>query len=44
MTNEITTIQLKKETVERLKKHGEFGQSYDDLLNTLLDKIKKKNA
>jgi len=37
-----TTIALNISTVERLKQFGEFSETYDDLLNRLLDKIKKK--
>jgi len=32
-----TTIALKVETRERLKRFGEMGMSYDDLLNRLMD-------
>jgi hypothetical protein len=33
-----TMIQLKKSTRERLKDIGKKGESYDDLINQLLDK------
>lgn len=36
-----TTISLKVETKERLKKFGEMGMSYDDLLNRLMDSFEK---
>ena len=35
--SEITTIQLNKTTVKRLKKIGGMGQTYDELINELLD-------
>lgn len=39
---EVTTIVLKKKTKERLRKLGEKGQSYDYILNKLLDELGKK--
>lgn len=35
------TIHISDKTKERLKKLGEFGQSYDDVLNYVLDRVKK---
>ena len=32
-----TTIKLAKDTVERLKERGEFGQSFDEVVNRVLD-------
>lgn len=37
----MTTIPLSKETKKRLKEYGKFQESWDDLLNRLLDKIEK---
>ncbi len=34
----ITTINLKRKTYEKLAKTGQFGQSFDDVINTLLSK------
>ncbi len=34
---EKTTIQIKKSTVTRLKSYGKKGETYDDVLNRLLD-------
>lgn len=34
-------IRLKEETVKRLKKFGKFGESYDDLINKILDRLEE---
>ena len=34
-----TTIKLKSNTRDRLAKHGAKDQTYDDLVNEMLDKI-----
>jgi hypothetical protein len=34
-----TTLKLKMTTRDRLAKHGRKDQSYDDLINELLDKV-----
>jgi hypothetical protein len=39
---DLTTIQLKKKTRDRLKKKGDKGESYDDLINRILDEIEKQ--
>jgi len=39
-----STIPLKKETIQRLKKHGKFGESWDVLINRLLDDLEKKKG
>lgn len=42
--NEITTIKLSKETLERIKKIGNMGESYEDVIKKLIDehiKLKK---
>lgn len=36
---DITTINIKKSTHERLVKIGKFGQSFDDIVNDLIDKF-----
>jgi len=38
-TSKTTTIKLKVITRQRLAKHGAKDQTYDDLINDLLDKI-----
>lgn len=40
-TVEITTIQLSKETRERLKEFGKMGETYDDVIKRLI-KIAKE--
>jgi len=37
----ITTIRLKKETVEKLKDLGKKGETYDDIVNRLIELWKK---
>lgn len=32
-----TTIELKLSTLEKLKKKGKFGESYNDIIERLLD-------
>lgn len=42
-----TTIKIKNETRDRLTKEGKFGESYDQLLNKILDELielRKKNV
>ena len=36
-----TTIKLKQSTRDRLQVHGRKDQSYDDLVNEILDKIEE---
>lgn len=38
-TKKVTTIQLRPETKERLKKYGEMGMSYDEVINRILDEL-----
>ncbi len=37
----ITTIRLKKETVEKLKELGKKGETYEDIVNRLIELWKK---
>jgi len=37
-----TTIPITKKTKERLKKYGKMGETWDSLLNRILDECKKK--
>lgn len=34
-----TSIRVKKSTVERLKRIGRKGETYDEIINRLLDKV-----
>jgi hypothetical protein len=38
-----TVVRLAVKTKERLKRYGQFGESYDDLINRILDEIEKSN-
>ena len=38
----ITSIRLDSTTRDRLTKHGKMHQSYDEVLNEILDKVEKK--
>lgn len=40
--NRKTTITVRVKTAERVKMYGQFGQSYDDLLNEILDDLEHK--
>lgn len=37
-----TTISVKKETKKRLEDKGKKGQTFDELINELIDKIEKQ--
>jgi len=38
-----TVVRLAVKTKERLKRYGQFGESYDDLINRILEEIEKHN-
>ena len=38
----ITSIRLDDKTRDRLKTFGKMGQSFDDVLNELMDKVEKE--
>ena len=38
---ELTTIQLSKETREKLKDIGKMGETYDDVINRLIKTVKE---
>ncbi|GAH24280.1 unnamed protein product [marine sediment metagenome] len=41
MTRKIpSTIRIKKETVKKLQKMGKFGESYDDIINKILNRYR----
>jgi len=42
MSDEKTTIQISLENKSRLDKQGGKGDSYDDIITRLLDKVEKK--
>ena len=37
-----TTMKLSKETHDRLKEHGKMGDSFEDVVNRLLDEVKSE--
>ena len=37
-----STIKLSKATKERLEKHGKMGDTYEDVIKMLLDKVEKE--
>jgi hypothetical protein len=39
--NDETTVRLSKKTKKRVEKLGDFGQSWDDLLNDMADFIEE---
>lgn len=43
-TIKLTTITLKIETKERLRQLGEKGQSYDKLINKILNRIEVEKS
>jgi predicted CopG family antitoxin len=40
-TEESTTIQLSKQTREKLKEIGKMGETYDDVIKRLIEKAKE---
>ena len=45
MTDEqhkMTTMRVSTATLDRLRKHGDFGDTYEKIINKLLDKIEGK--
>ena len=40
---EITTIRVAKKTRDRLARHGEFGQTIDDVVNRVLDTVEEQH-
>ena len=39
--NEIKTLRVKRPTHERLSALGEYGETMDDIINKLIDKVEK---
>jgi predicted CopG family antitoxin len=39
----ITTINIKRKTHEKLAKIGQFGQSFDDVINALMSEVYKND-
>lgn len=35
----VTTMRIEQKTKDRLAKHGKYGQTMDDILNEVLDKM-----
>lgn len=44
MGEPICVIRLKRKTRERLKGHGKKGESYDDVINRLLNGVEKREG
>jgi len=42
MTDKLTTIQVRVVTRDRLMRHGEMSQTYDEVLTRLLDQLEGK--
>ena len=42
MQDDLTTIRLKKETATALKEIGKKGETYDDIVNRLLDRVLRR--
>lgn len=42
MSGKVVPVKLKAATVKRLRKFGEFGDSYDAVVNKVLDKAEGK--
>jgi hypothetical protein len=42
MSDELTSIKLKKETRDVLKSVGKKGETYDDIINRLLDRVLRR--
>ncbi len=38
---EISSIRISKELKERLRRRGEMGESYEDVIRKLLDKVER---
>jgi len=39
-----TTIRVSSDTKERLKKYGDMGMSYDDVVQELLDRVEQQGG
>ncbi|UCH31373.1 MAG: hypothetical protein JSV05_07710 [Candidatus Bathyarchaeota archaeon] len=42
MQEELTSIKIKKETRDVLKSVGKKGETYDDIINRLLDRVLRR--
>jgi len=40
--HKITTVRVSKATLDRLRKHGGFGDTYERIINKLLDMAEKQ--
>lgn len=38
----VKTLKIGEKTHERLKKHGRFGDSFEDIINRLMDIVENK--
>ena len=41
-TDTVKTLKIGERTHERLKKHGRFGDSFEDIINRLMDIVEGK--
>jgi len=41
-TKKVKTLKVSEKTKQRLQKHGRMGESFEELINRLLDKIEKR--
>lgn len=37
----LTTMKVKRETLDRLKEHGKMGDSFEKVVNRLLDEVER---
>lgn len=42
MSEELTSIKIRKETRDVLKSVGKKGETYDDIINKLLDRVLRR--
>lgn len=42
MSEELTSIKIRKETRDVLKSVGKKGETYDDIINRLLDRVLRR--
>lgn len=40
----VKTLKIGEKTHERLKKHGKFGDSFEDIINRLMDIVEGKEV
>lgn len=40
--SDVTSIRVRRETKERLEKHGRMNESFDELINRILDEVENE--